>query len=236
MHAFTPLSLFLLLTPFTTAASTITITTSAAPQPTSSSYTSDSQFQSDMLKAHNFYRSEQNVSNLVWNDTSATYAKNWSRGCVFQHSGGPLGENLASGYANASASIDAWGLERKHYNYDKPGFSEKTGHFTQLVWSNTTSVGCGRTECDGKNGTPGWYVVCEYWPEGNVVGTGDDKNIYFKENVKEQTKGKAGDTVESGVSETSGCAGWRGGRGNGREGVVAGVMGVLAVVVAGLMF
>ncbi|KAM3077605.1 hypothetical protein ACMFMG_006939 [Clarireedia jacksonii] len=236
MHALTSLSLFLLLTPFTRAGSTKTITASATPQPTSSSYTSDSEFESDMLKAHNFYRSEHNVSNLIWNDTSADYARNWSRGCVFEHSGGPLGENLAAGYLNASASVDAWGLERLHYNYDKPGFSEETGHFTQLVWSNTSSVGCGRTECKGENSTPGWYVVCEYWPRGNIVGSGHDKGRFFRWNVKKQTKGNAGDTVESGVGKTSGCAGWRGGKGKWREGVVAGVMGSLAVLVAGLMF
>jgi hypothetical protein len=65
--------------------------------------------------------------------------------------GGATGENLAAGYANASASVDAWGLEREEYNWNKPGFSEATGHFTQLVWSNTTTVGCGRTSCAGEN-------------------------------------------------------------------------------------
>jgi hypothetical protein len=68
------------------AGSTITVTTTSPATPTSSSYTSDSDFESAMLTAHNFYRGEHNVSNLSWNDTSATYASNWAKACVFQHS------------------------------------------------------------------------------------------------------------------------------------------------------
>jgi hypothetical protein len=114
--------------------------------------------------------------------------------------GGPTGENLAAGYANASAAVDAWGLEREHYDWNQPGFSEATGHFTQVVWSNTTTVGCGRKACNGDGGTPGYYVVCEYYPPGNVEG---DNNQFFVDNVKRLVKGKLTDTVESGVSQTS---------------------------------
>jgi len=42
--------------------------------------------------------------------------------------------------------------------------------------------------------TPGFYVVCEYWPAGNVEGM---NNQFFKDNVLAQVKGKKGDTVES---------------------------------------
>jgi len=150
-----------------------------------------------MINAHNFYRSEHNVSNVSWNDTSATYASNWAKACVFKHSGGPTGENLATGYPNATASVDFWGLEGEKYNYKNPGFAEDTGHFTQVVWSNTTTVGCGRQNCNGKDGTSGWYVVCEYYPPGNVVGDG---NQFFEANVKPLVKGQADDTVESGIT------------------------------------
>ena len=70
--------------------------------------------------------------------------------------GGPNGENLAEGYANATASIEAWGNEREKYNFQDGGFSEDTGHFTQLVWKATTTVGCGRSFCNGKNSVSGW--------------------------------------------------------------------------------
>ncbi|PSS27692.1 hypothetical protein M430DRAFT_112722, partial [Amorphotheca resinae ATCC 22711] len=143
-----------------------------------------------MLAAHNFYRREHNVSDLAWNDTSAAYASRWAGNCVFKHSAGPTGENLAAGYTNASAAVEAWGLEGAKYDYERPGFSETTGHFTQLVWSNTTTVGCGRMACNGVKNTPGFYVVCEYYPPGNVVG---DHNRYFVDNVKPLVKGKSSD-------------------------------------------
>lgn len=42
-------------------------------------------------------------------------------------------------------------------------YRSATGHFTQLVWRNTTTVGCARSECNGgqkggKGDAPGWYV------------------------------------------------------------------------------
>jgi len=217
-----PTSTALLLSAGTALASvsTIVVTQSAPPAPTSTSYTSDQGFQNDILAATNFYRSEHGVAAVTWNATSAKYAVNWSSKCNFAHSGGPTGENLAAGYANASAAVDAWGLEREQYNWGKPGFGEATGHFTQLVWSNTTSVGCGRTNCANKNKTPGWYVVCEYYPPGNIVG---DNNQYFIDNVPKQVKGKPSDTVESGVVTSVGSS-WRDVRWG------AGVLGIAGVV------
>lgn len=66
-------------------------------------------------------------------------------------------------------------------NDDGSTFSKETGHFSQLVWRETTSVGCARFECNGEtadgdeeNAAPGWYVVCEYYPPGNVQGRFDE--------------------------------------------------------------
>jgi hypothetical protein len=47
--------------------------------------------------------------------------------------GGPSGENLAAGYANATAAVNAWGHERVDYDFKKGEFSHETGHFTQMV-------------------------------------------------------------------------------------------------------
>ena len=68
--------------------------------------------------------------------------------------------------------MDAWGNEEKQYRYPNEGFSETTGHYTQLVWQNTTHVGCGAVNCNNgaANGAKGWLLVCEYFPPGNVDG------------------------------------------------------------------
>lgn len=145
--------------------------------------------------------------------------------------GGPSGENLAAGYPNATSSIDAWGLERLSYSWSSPGFSEKTGHFTQVVWKGTTSVGCGRTNCNGKNGTPGWFVVCEYWPPGNVLAGSGDKEQYFVGNVGKLVKGSLKDTVESGVSRKSG-----GVRMMGELSRIVGAVVILCIVVGVVLF
>lgn len=163
-------SLLLLLSTRPTTAQKTTITITAAPSiPSSSpSYTNDTTFTSAILNSTNTYRTQHNASQVLWNATLATFAQTYlsSANCKFAHSGGPYGENLALGYASARAAVEAWGDEGEAYNYENPGFSEKTGHFSQLVWKDTTDVGCGRRLC----GERGWYLACEYWPPGNVIG------------------------------------------------------------------
>ena len=62
-----------------------------------------------------------------------------------------------------------WYDEVKDYNFDKPGFSGATGHFTQVVWKATTKAGFG---------VAGNYVVGRYSPAGNFTNEG-----MFEENV-----------------------------------------------------
>jgi uncharacterized protein YkwD len=130
------------------------------------------------LAAHNKIRALHHVPNLVWDDTLARYATRHANKCEFRHSSSPYGENLAAGYSTITAAVNTWYAEQAKYNYSKPGFARSTGHFTQMVWKSTKELGCGYAVCNGENGTPGTYWVCEYNPAGNITNNG-----YFKANV-----------------------------------------------------
>jgi hypothetical protein len=105
------------------------------------------------------------------------------------HSGTPgLGENLyavttAGGPAPSTPGADAvesWAEEAADYNYGPntcdPG--KVCGHYTQVVWADTTHVGCGYAVCssatspfDPPYDVYTWYfVVCQYDPPGNWIG------------------------------------------------------------------
>lgn len=166
----------------TAAAASATITTTPASTTTTSDSTvsstdSLSDNASKLLSAHNNKRAlHKDTPSLTWSTELETYAQNYADqyDCsgTLVHSGGPYGENLALGYGIEGA-VDAWYSEIKYYNYNNPGFSEDTGHFTQLVWKSSTEVGCGVKSCGGVWGD---YVVCSYNPAGNVIGE-------FPENV-----------------------------------------------------
>lgn len=171
---------------------TVIVTITAAPAIPSNepSYSISTSFTSAILNSTNTYRRQYNASSLYWNTTLEKFATSYLQSdttCRFAHSGGPYGENLAIGYANATAAVEAWGNEEEEYNFNDPGFSEETGHFTQLVWKATRGVGCGRKLC----GTRGWFVVCEYWPRGNVGGE-------YEEEVERRVDGGGGGTRLSG--------------------------------------
>ncbi|KAF9384565.1 hypothetical protein CPB97_005561 [Podila verticillata] len=138
--------------------------------------------QQSILDTHNKFRALHGAGPLTWNDKAAKFGNNWIQACKFQHSGGPFGENLAAGYKDFKTSITAWYNEEKQYNYNNPGFSGATGHFTQVVWKDTKSVGCAKKFCPGNNWT---IYICNYQAAGNIVG---NNGAYFRKNVLPKRK------------------------------------------------
>ncbi|KAI9318708.1 CAP domain-containing protein [Dichotomocladium elegans] len=132
----------------------------------------------NVLAIHNKYRAKHSAPALKWDKKLEKYAQRWANKCTFQHTGGPYGENLAMGYGNWKGAIAGWYNEVDAYDYNHPGFSSSTGHFTQVVWKSTTKIGCGVKKCPN-----GPIYVCSYAPPGNVV-TADGS--LFKANVLPQ--------------------------------------------------
>ncbi len=116
---------------------------------------------------------------LAWSGVVEASAQAWANhlrdatGCAVTHEvGGPYGENIAGGTVvgyPATKAFEAWAVEKSSYVYNSI-FDQQTvnvaGHYTQIVWRNTTEVGCAMAQC-----STGYLVyVCRYNPPGNVIG------------------------------------------------------------------
>ncbi len=64
---------------------------------------------------------------------------------------------------------------RDYYGLVNPPNFEEWGHFSQVVWKDTESVGCATVHCPGGLGNvggdvPPYFTVCNYKGPGNVAG------------------------------------------------------------------
>jgi hypothetical protein len=64
-------------------------------------------------------------------------------------------------------ATSAWYDEIKYYNFNRPIFSTKTGHFTQVIWKNSQRLGVGIAIGNGGRSA---FIVAQYTPPGNVQG------------------------------------------------------------------
>ncbi|KAG5965774.1 hypothetical protein E4U57_001603 [Claviceps arundinis] len=166
------------------AITTLLAVTSASP---TARATKD--FQSEMLASHNYFRSQHGATPLTWDNTLAQLSQAWANTCIFAHDSG--GEDLAyrTKFKYWGEFVNMWGSERTQYNYSQPKFSEVTGHFTQVVWKNSKTVGCAWKDCGTIGGIGkalGYYVVCKYSSPGNYKGQ-------YADQVGRQTKGNPSD-------------------------------------------
>jgi pathogenesis-related protein 1 len=125
---------------------------------------------------HNKLRADVGVGPLQWSGDLAGYAQQWAShlaatNCSMAHrTQQKYGENLFQGTAGYYTAVDAakaWESEKKNYSGGilTEANWQPAGHYTQMVWRDTTTLGCGQSTC-GQT----LIVVCNYAPPGNYLG------------------------------------------------------------------
>ena len=164
------------------------------------------------LLQHNQYRAKHHVRDLGFDDEltekALQCAEYYAERGTIDHScpyKGEAGENLAwtmSSFGSPSEifavrkAVRDWYNEIKNYNFEHPGNSTGvTGHFTQLVWRGTISVGLGSYRHEGSKRT---YTCALYGPKGNLRWFGEDQYRFYRENVlKYDSKVSAEEAIET---------------------------------------
>jgi pathogenesis-related protein 1 len=127
------------------------------------------------LAVHNAARAAVGAPPLQWNSKLAAYAQDWAKQLArsgrFEHRpDNPYGENLAGYHSPHGPEYGArlWLDEKKDYHGEVINGHNfrKFGHYTQMVWRESTHVGYGLAQMpDGM-----WILVANYEPAGNVIG------------------------------------------------------------------
>ncbi|KAE8767195.1 Pathogenesis-related protein 1 [Hordeum vulgare] len=131
----------------------------------------------DYVSPHNAARSAVGVGAVTWSTKLQAFAQSYANqrinDCKLQHSGGPYGENIFWGSAGAdwkaADAVNSWVSEKKDYDYGSNtcAAGKVCGHYTQVVWRASTSIGCARVVCNNNRGV---FITCNYEPRGNIVG------------------------------------------------------------------
>ena len=133
----------------------------------------------DIVDIHNDIRAEVFYGyKLVWSnsiaDSAQEYANYLASTGKFEHDNSRYGENL---YASSTQvdyidAIDNWYDEIYNYDYDSNSCIDGyiCGHYTQMIWRDTTEIGCGKATYKHGNFKGGTIIVCRYNPAGNYVG------------------------------------------------------------------
>lgn len=134
---------------------------------------------SDIQSYVNNYRELNQAPPMIWEESIYLFSQNWSNymmsSKLFKHSGiASYGENIAyfQGYGTdiislIKKSIDLWYNEIVNYDFTNPEYSNKTGHFTCLVWKSSNKFAMGIAIDPSSNEA---YITMNTNPPGNVIG------------------------------------------------------------------
>jgi hypothetical protein len=114
---------------------------------------------------------------MTWHSQLEQTAQAWATQCTFAHNPNrnagfavAVGENIAA--AGADSPVDAlaglWAAEKSAWTYGPLTEDNiaSVGHYTQMIWAGTTLIGCGVAQCGF-----GRFLVCNYAPSGNLIGS-----------------------------------------------------------------
>lgn len=134
-----------------------------------------------LLNAHNAERARVGAPALIWDDGLEREARAWAQRLLdtnsFEHDPAQHGhgENLWTGWGNRTFTpeemVGEWIAEKAHYRpgvfpaVSQTGDWTVVGHYSQLVWSRTTHVGCAIVSAGDRS-----VLNCRYSPPGNIDG------------------------------------------------------------------
>ena len=144
-------------------------------------------FENTILNIHNQERAAVNNPALSWSSSLAADAQSWADHittlglgpndlaphATWEQRNGQ-GENLAwgsVGFFTPAEGVQMWAAEKSNYDGHPISASDfapgvpMIGHYTQMVWKDTTQIGCGIASDAGQT-----YLVCRYSPAGNYMG------------------------------------------------------------------
>jgi hypothetical protein len=136
-----------------------------------------------VVAIHNQVRSVAGVQPIVWDRQlamdAASYAEELAKTGRWGHSAHTSrpgqGENLWMGTRGAFSvdqMVGAWASEAQIFRrgafpaVSRTGNWKDVAHYTQMIWARSTRVGCAVRSSPRHD-----YLVCRYWPAGNVMGS-----------------------------------------------------------------
>uniref|UniRef100_A0A0A9Z3Z5 Golgi-associated plant pathogenesis-related protein 1 n=1 Tax=Lygus hesperus TaxID=30085 RepID=A0A0A9Z3Z5_LYGHE len=137
-------------------------------------------FALECLVAHNEKRAKHKAPPLRLSKKLCKYSEEWAKhlaatGKLVHRPESAYGENLFLLWSSTGGSgikgsepVDNWYAEISDHIFDKEPSTLKTGHFTQVVWLESEELGVGVARSPDMKHI---YVVCNYNPPGNFIGS-----------------------------------------------------------------
>nr|XP_046220156.1 peptidase inhibitor 16-like [Oncorhynchus gorbuscha] len=135
-----------------------------------------------LMELHNSYRgqvvpSATYMRKVKWDEKLKILAEGYAVKCMWEPNPDlellNTGENLfvSNEPLDLNMTMEKWFLEHLDYDYNNNSCQEDRmcGHYTQMVWADSHSVGCAAHRCDTIEGLSFEkvnFLVCNYYPTG----------------------------------------------------------------------